>query len=74
VFATFADKALSLDASAAARYSQIVDARDRLGQPIDGFDAQIAAICRTNDYAPATRNTGNFDHTGVDLLDPWHDS
>lgn len=74
VFATFADKVLSFDARAAAHYSQIVDTRDRIGQPIDGFDAQIAAICRTNDYALATRNTKDFEHTGVDLLDPWHDS
>lgn len=74
VFATFADKVLSFDAGAAAHYSQIVDTRDRFGQPIDGFDAQIAAICRTHDYALATRNTKDFEHTGVDLLDPWHDS
>lgn len=74
VFATFADKVLSFDARAAAHYPQIVDTRDRLDQPIDGFDAQIAAICRTNDYALATRNTKDFEHTGVDLLDPWQDS
>lgn len=74
VFATFADKVLSFDANAAVHYSQIVDTRDRLGQPIDGFDAQIAAICRTNDCALATRNTRDFENSGVDLLDPWHDS
>ena len=73
VFATFAHKVLPFDANAAAHYSQIVDARDRLGLPIDGFDAQIAAICLTNDCALATRNTKDFEHTGVDLLDPWHD-
>lgn len=73
VFATFAHKVLPFDAKAAAHYSQIVDARDRLGLPIDGFDAQIAAICLTNDCALATRNTKDFEHTGVDLLDPWHD-
>lgn len=72
LFATFTDKVLPFDASAAAHYSRIVDSCDRLGHPIDGFDAQIAAICRSNNHALATRNTKDFKHAGVDLIDPWH--
>jgi len=71
VFAAFADKVLPFDANAAAQYSHIVDTRDRLGQPIDGFDAQIASICRANDHLLATRNTKDFEHAGINLVDPW---
>jgi len=71
VFATFTDKVLVFDANAAERYAQIVDARDRLGQPINGFDAQIASICSTHDCTLATRNMKDFEHVGVVLVDPW---
>ena len=42
-----------------------------LGLPIDGFDAQIAAICRVRGAALATRNLADFRQTGVDLTNPW---
>ncbi len=49
----------------------IVTHRDRAGFPIDGFDAQIASICRTHDAALATRNLKDFQDTGIDVIDPW---
>src|SRR5438105_2465386 len=48
VFEAFADQVLPFDAGAAAHYAKIVATRDRLGLPINGFDAQIASICRTH--------------------------
>jgi predicted nucleic acid-binding protein len=42
------------------------------GTPIDGFDAQIASICRAHDATLATRNVKDFDSTGIDVIDPWH--
>jgi predicted nucleic acid-binding protein len=48
--------------------------RDRLGLPIDGFDAQIAAICRTRGAALATHNAKDFRETGIDVIDPWQQS
>jgi predicted nucleic acid-binding protein len=48
--------------------------RDRLGLPIDGFNGQIAAICRTRDAALATRNAKDFEETGIDAIDPWQQS
>jgi predicted nucleic acid-binding protein len=71
-FAAFGDQVLPFDAGAAAHYATIVATRDQLGHPINGFDAQIAAICRTNGGGLATRNTKDFEHTGIDLTDPWH--
>jgi predicted nucleic acid-binding protein len=71
VFAAFEEHVLPFDARAAMLYSIIVDGRDRIGRPIDGFDAQIAAICRTNDAVLATRNVKDFHETGIDVIDPW---
>jgi predicted nucleic acid-binding protein len=71
VFAAFEEQILPFDAAAAAHYPMIVTRRDRAGLPIDGFDAQIASICRTHDAALATRNLKDFDDTGIDVIDPW---
>jgi toxin FitB len=72
VFAAFEEQVLPFDAAAAAHYPTIVTHRDRAGLPLDGFDAQIAAICHTHNAAPATRNLKDFHDTGIDVIDPWH--
>lgn len=71
VFVAFEEQILPFDAAAAAYYPLIVTRRDRAGLPIDGFDAQIASICRTHDAALATRNLKDFHDTGIDVIDPW---
>ena len=71
VFAAFSDYIEPFDAEAAIRYTAIVAHRDRLGLPIDGFDAQIAAICRTRGAALATRNAKDYLETGIDVIDLW---
>jgi len=48
-----------------------VSGRDRSGLPVDGFDAQIAAICRVHDAALATRNVADFRGTGIEVINPW---
>jgi toxin FitB len=74
VFAAFSDYIQPFDADAAIWYATIVAHRDRIGLPIDGFDAQIAAICRTRGATLATRNTKDFRETAIDLIDPWRQS
>ena len=71
VFSAFPDHILAFDADAAADYAVIASSRDRAGAPIDGFDAQIAAICRTHGATLATRNVKDFHDTGIDITDPW---
>ncbi|MEP7035097.1 MAG: hypothetical protein ABI934_05880 [Actinomycetota bacterium] len=51
--------------------SAAVGGRDQIGLPIDGFDGQIASICRAHGAALATRNLRGFRHTDVTLIDPW---
>lgn len=71
VFGRFAEEILAFDAAAAALYAEIVDRRDRIGAPISGYDAQIAAICRAHSATLATRNTKDFENTGIEAVNPW---
>ena len=71
VFAAFEEQVLPFHVEAATRYAAIVAERDRAGAPIDGFDAQIAAICRSHGAALATRNVKDFHGTGIEVVDPW---
>ena len=71
VFGIFADQILPFDAAAADQYALVVSHREGLGLPIEGFDAQIASICRTRGAALATRNERDFRETGIDVINPW---
>jgi predicted nucleic acid-binding protein len=71
IFFAFADKVLPFDARAALRYATLMADRGRAGQPMVGFDAQIAAICLSYSAALATRNLKDFQQTGLDLINPW---
>jgi len=67
----FAGRILPFGAAAAARYSEIVLARRRAGNPIEGFDALIAATALAAGAGVATRDIGGFAGCGLSLIDPW---
>lgn len=67
----FSDRVLPFDGSAAREFGLIVAARRRLGRPISHADAQIAGIARSRGAVVATRNTGDFEDCGVEVVDPW---
>jgi predicted nucleic acid-binding protein len=67
----FAGRILPFEARAAARYPGIVLARRRAGNPIEKFDALIAAIALAAGAEVATRDTGGFAGCGLTLIDPW---
>ncbi len=71
LFGGFADQVLAFDAAAAVQYALVVSSRDGSGLPVDGFDAQIAAICRVHDAALVTRNVADFRETGIEVINPW---
>lgn len=71
VFADFDNVILPFDARAARRYARIITGCERAGRPIAAADAQIAAICASREATLATRNTGDFNATGITLIDPW---
>ena len=67
----FAGRVLPFDGDAARVFPGIVSSRRAQGRPITQWDAQIAAIARSRGAALATRNTDDFEHCGVTLLNPW---
>lgn len=71
VFSTFGDQVLPVDMATAEQYAVIASGRERGGQPIQGFDALIAAVCRSRSAALATRNVAVFADCGIEVIDPW---
>jgi predicted nucleic acid-binding protein len=74
IFAAFPRQVLPFDLAAAGAYADVVAGRERQGNPIDGFDAQIAAICRSQAATLATRNAKDFADTGISIIDPWQET
>jgi predicted nucleic acid-binding protein len=64
-------RAHPFDYAAAVQHAAIVSDRIAAGRPISVSDAQIAAICRSRGATLATRNTKDFDGTGIDLINPF---
>ena len=71
VFSAFGDQILPVDTVVAEHYAAIASGRERDGKPIAGFDALIAAVCRCQGSALATRNVSDFDGTGIEIINPW---
>ena len=67
----FRGRILAFDQMAAVEYAAIVIQCRRSGTPISMADAQIAAVCRRAGYPLATRNTRDFEQTGIILINPW---
>ncbi|MHB1565230.1 MAG: PIN domain-containing protein [Acidiferrobacter sp.] len=67
----FRDRILTFDRPAARAYAAIAAERRAVGRPISQFDCQIAAITRACKAAVATRNTGDYEGCGIDVIDPW---
>lgn len=66
-----AGRVLPFDTDAARIYPKIAVARRKRGRPISQLDAQIAAIARSRGASLATRNMVDFEHCGIDLVNPW---
>lgn len=62
---------LSFGAGAADCYVDIVMARQRAGNPIESFDALIAATAMAAGASVATRDVGGFRRCGLTVIDPW---
>jgi len=56
----------------AEAYAEITAQRRKAGRPIKEFDAQIAAIARVRRFAVATRNVADFEHCGIEIINPWN--
>ena len=67
----FADRELPFDREAAIAYGDLFAARRRLGRPGSTADLMIASIARTKAASIVTHDTGDFEHCGLTLIDPW---
>ena len=67
----FRNRILPFDRAAASVYAAIAAKRRAAGRPISQFDCQIAAIARAHEAAVATRNTGDYEGCGIEVIDPW---
>ncbi len=62
---------LPFDEPASLQYARIFAQRRKSGRPIAEMDCQIAAIALTGGYAVATRNDIDFEHCGIEVINPW---
>lgn len=67
----FANRIHVYDVTAALVYGDILAKARRDGHPMSVPDAQIAAIAATQSSMLATRNTKDFETTGLFLINPW---
>jgi predicted nucleic acid-binding protein len=67
----FRDRILPFDEEAARLFARIVVSREAIGRPISQFDAMIASIAASRQAQIATRNISDFEHCGVQLINPW---
>ena len=66
-----AGRILAFDSDSALHFATIAADRRFKGRPISELNAQIAAIARNYNARLATRNTSDFEHCGIKLIDPW---
>jgi predicted nucleic acid-binding protein len=67
----FVGRVFDFDPAAADIYGDLVVTRERMGRPLEGFDGLIAAIARSRGMPLATRNVGDFEGCGIDVISPW---
>lgn len=71
VFSETQERLLPFDAKAADRYGDLVAAREGAGRPISVADAIIASIAWVHRANLATRNVGDFDDCGIQVVNPY---
>jgi len=64
-------RVLSFNLSTAHVWGQLKADWDRAGVSVPSLDSQIAAIARRHQLTIVTRNTADFEQTGVKLLNPF---
>lgn len=65
------DRVLPFDSQAARAYAGIAARRRAAGRPSSDSDCQIAAIASCRGATIVTRNTRDFEETGIEVIDPW---
>lgn len=67
----FKHRILTFDEPAALVYGKLMGSRKRSGHPLSLLDGQIASIAKNHQMALATRNTRDFLHCDLTLINPF---
>ncbi|MBN2718582.1 MAG: type II toxin-antitoxin system VapC family toxin [Deltaproteobacteria bacterium] len=67
----FENRVLAFDKRCAGEWARMCTEAEAAGFPLAAFDSIIAAIARSHSMTLVTRNTTDFVHTGVPLINPW---
>jgi predicted nucleic acid-binding protein len=59
------------DSQATISYASLQDASRRSGRQLTVEDGMIAAICQSRGCTLATRNTKDFEHLGIPIINPF---
>jgi predicted nucleic acid-binding protein len=54
-------------------WGELVGALESAGKTMSAIDSLIAAIALQGDLRLVTRNTGDFENSGVSILNPWEE-
>ena len=71
ILVQFENRIVPLDRLAAETHGVLRAKLNAIGKPCSPSDSYIAAIALSHDCPIATRNTCDFEWTGVKLIDPW---
>ncbi|AEH09410.1 MULTISPECIES: PIN domain-containing protein [Protofrankia] len=66
----FADRILTVDIPIADAWGMLMADGDRNGRPAPVIDSFLAATATAHDLTLATRNTRDFTHLGIPLINP----
>ncbi len=68
----FENRLLPVDAEVADRWGRLTQRARVSGRPIGAMDAFIAACADRFGLTLVTRNISDFDHLGLQLINPWN--
>lgn len=71
VIARFHNRILSVDLAICLRWGKLSAESKKAGRPYPAIDALLASTALVHDLTIVTRNTRDFAHTGVELVNPW---
>lgn len=67
----YGDRLLPIDVETCRMWGEVTAAAQKAGRTVPASDGLIAATARRHGLYIMTRNTADFEPTGVPLLNPW---
>lgn len=71
LLARFHGKILPLDTGVIIEWGILTARTEHAGKPMPAIDSLIAATVIANKMALATRNVGDFEAAGIEIVNPW---